>query len=320
MRITVLGAGVLGSILAAQLTQAGEEVILIARGSRAQFIQQHGVRLTGLANVTVPVHVVTDPRQVQTTDALIVVVKTYDTEAALASVNHMRVHSVFSIQNGVLKDEQLAHVFGWEQTLGAAAVLSGGVTPDGTVRWTVNEALYLGEWPTGISERVHTLTSVLSRAGIRTQASAQIQTVEWSKYVFIVSGMALAVLSRLETYRMFKDPDLARVGAMLEREIGLLAATLDIPLEDYGMMRAKTHNRVSLDAAVASIQANGAQLEAQGATAHKVSTLQDLERGRRLEVEEILGYAVRKGEELDVPLPTVDTCYRLITGINRSLL
>jgi len=55
------------------------------------------------------------------------------------------------------------------------------------------------------------------------------------------------------------------------------------------------------------------------APAHKLSTLQDLERSRRLEVEETLGYVVRKGAELDVPLLTLDTCYRLIAGINRWL-
>jgi len=55
-----------------------------------------------------------------------------------------------------------------------------------------------------------------------------------------------------------------------------------------------------------------------GATAHKVSILQDLERSRRLEVEEILGYAVRQGAELDLRLPTAETCYRLIRGIDQA--
>jgi ketopantoate reductase len=47
--------------------------------------------------------------------------------------------------------------------------------------------------------------------------------------------------------------------------------------------------------------------------------LQDLERGHRLEVEETLGYAVRKGAELHIPLPTIDVCYRLLAGVNRHL-
>ena len=61
--------------------------------------------------------------------------------------------------------------------------------------------------------------------------------------------------------------------------------------------------------AVATIRRLAAVMEAQ-APAHKLSILQDLERGRRLEIEETLGYAVRKGLELDVPLPTIDACSR----------
>ena len=53
---------------------------------------------------------------------------------------------------------------------------------------------------------------------------------------------------------------------------------------------------------------------------HKVSTLQDVERGKRLEVEETLGYAVRQGAALGVPTPTMDVCYHLIAGINHYLL
>jgi ketopantoate reductase len=76
---------------------------------------------------------------------------------------------------------------------------------------------------------------------------------------------------------------------------------------------------LSLEEAVARIRHSGEQMERRGDTAQKVSALQDLERRRRLEVEEILGYAVRKGAELGMELPTVTTCYRLLAGINRSL-
>jgi ketopantoate reductase len=55
------------------------------------------------------------------------------------------------------------------------------------------------------------------------------------------------------------------------------------------------------------------------APTHKISTLQDLERGRRLEFAETLGYAARKGAELGVPLPTITTCYRLIAPVHHAL-
>jgi ketopantoate reductase len=51
----------------------------------------------------------------------------------------------------------------------------------------------------------------------------------------------------------------------------------------------------------------------------KISALQDLEQGKRLEVEETLGYAVRQGAALGIPTPTMDVCYKLIAGINHYL-
>ena len=318
MKVVILGAGALGSIVGGHLARAGEEVTIIARGQRAAYLQQHGITLTGLADFTVPVAVTTQPQTLLRADVLVVAVKTYDTESALESVRHLEVGSALSLQNGVLKDEQLAHTFGRDRILGAAAFLSGGVTPDGPVRFTVNEYLVLGELPAGVSPRVQTLVGALVNAGIRAEAVPQIQTVEWSKYALFMSWMAPAVLTRLTSYKFQTHPDAAAVVARLVRETGLLAARLGIPLEDREPLPIKALCSRPLVEAVAMIRQFGAVMEAR-APAHKVSTLQDLERGRPLEVEETLGYAVRKGAELGMQLPTLETCYGLIAGINRSL-
>lgn len=318
MKIVILGAGALGSIIGGLLARAGEEVTIVARGQRAASLRQHGITLTGLVDFTVPVAVTTEPQTVREADVLVVAVKTYDTEPALESVRHLRIGSVLSIQNGVLKDEQLAHAFGRDKTLGAAAFLSGAVTPAGTVHFTVNEYLVVGELPAGMSPRVEAIVTALVKAGISAEAVPQVQDVEWSKYALFVSGMALAALTRLPTHEFAAHPDTATVMARLVRETGLLAARLGIALEDRAPLPIKTLCSVPLAEAVATIRDFGAVMKAR-APAHKISTLQDLERGRRLEVEETLGYAVRKGAELGVPLPTMDTCYRLIAGINESL-
>lgn len=318
MKIVILGAGALGSIIGAHLVHAGEDVIFIARGQRAAFLQQHGIVVTGLVDFTVPVTVTTHPHEVQAADVLFVTVKTYDTEPALASLRHLRAHSVLSLQNGVLKNEQLARIFGWEHVLGAAAVVSGEVLPDGAVRFTLNERLALGELPEGTSERAQGLAATLLRAGLRAEVSPYIQTTEWSKYVLFVGGMALASLTRLASAKLLSDPDGALLMARLVRELGHIATRLGISLEDAGLLPIKTLCGGSLPEAVEHVQRVGAVMS-ERAPAHKVSTLQDLERGRRLEVEETLGYAVRKGAELDVPLPTVETCYKLLAGVNRHL-
>jgi 2-dehydropantoate 2-reductase len=131
-----------------------------------------------LVDFTVPVRVLTDPQQVHNADILMVTVKTYDMASALESVKHVDVDSVLSIQNGVLKNEQLAQTFGWAKVLGAMAAFSGGVLPTGTVRFTVNQGLYLGELPEGMSSRVQTLGNLFARAGIMAQVTPSIQSFE----------------------------------------------------------------------------------------------------------------------------------------------
>jgi 2-dehydropantoate 2-reductase len=318
MKIVILGGGALGSLIGAHLTRAGEEITLLARGQRARLIREKGVTVTGLANFNVPVKVAENPNELQEADLLLVAVKTYDTEDALKTLNHFQVGSVLSIQNGVLKDEQLTQYFGKEKTLGAAATIGGEVMPTGDVRMTFNGVLYLGELPEGASKRVQTLAAGLARSGLNVEASSQIRSLEWGKYIIFTSFMSLSVLVRLELYKIFKDPNLAYLVAMLSRETAQLAEKLNIPIYDFGVIPAKTFSSSSIEEAMASIRKNGEMMEARGA-AVKASALQDLERGRRLEVEEILGYAVRKGKELDLQLPTVETCYRLLNGINRYL-
>ena len=318
MKIVILGAGALGTVLSAHLARAGEDVTLLARGNRAAFLQEHGATITGLVDFTVPVRVVTDPSQVHDADALIVTVKTYDMDTALQSVKHIDVGSVLSIQNGVLKDEQLAAIFGWDKVLGAMAAFSAEVLPTGTVRFTTNQGFYLGEVPEGVSDRVQTLATTLERAGIVAKVTTSIQSVAWSKYVILVSGMALAVLTRLETYRFLQDPQTASVMASILHEMAHLATTQGIALEDIGFFQAKTLSQLSLADTVAHLRHQGEQRALQAPT-HKVSTLQDLEQGKRLEVEETLGYAVRQSAALGIPTPTMDTCYKLIAGINHYL-
>src|SRR5215831_4531513 len=166
MKIVILGAGALGTVLGDHLVRAGEDVTLLARGQRAAYLQAHGATSTGLVDFTVPVHVVTDPSHIRDADVLIVTVKTYDMVSALASVKHLDVGSVLSIQNGVLKDEQLAQTFGWAKVLGAMVFTGAEVLPTGIVRFTLNQGVYLGELPAGTSARVQSLGDTLERVGI----------------------------------------------------------------------------------------------------------------------------------------------------------
>ena len=318
MKMVILGAGALGTVLGAHLARAGEDVTLLARGQRAAYLQEHGATITGLVDFTVPVRVVTDPSHIRDADVLIVTVKTYDMASALASVKHLDVGSVLSIQNDVLKNEQLARTFGWEQVLGATGIVSAEVLPTGMVCFTANQGFYLGELPAGTSGRVQTLADTVERAGIVAQVTPSIQALEWAKYVSWVCLMVPAVLTRLESYKMLQETPLASVMATILHEMAQIATTQGIALEDMAFFPTKTLCQLALGDLVTQLQQMGDRWASLLPT-HKISALQDLERGKRLEVEETLGYAVRQSAALGIPTPTMDTCYKLIAGINHYL-
>jgi 2-dehydropantoate 2-reductase len=316
MKFVVLGAGALGTIIAGHLTRSGEDVILVGRGKRAEYLRENGITVTGLADFTVPCRIVENTRDVSKTDVLIITVKTYDMAAALAGIHHIDVTSVLSVQNGVLKNEQLADVYGMDKVLGAAAFFSGELLADGSARFTLNRSFSIGELPEGTSQRVHDIVGILEKAGIHAEAAPMIQTVEWSKFIGWIGLMPLAVLTRVETHKFLSDEDTAAIGVRIMREAGALSEALGIPLEDTPPIPVKTIASADEPEAVGAMLKVGSLMRA-NVPGHRVSTLQDLERGKRLEVEETLGYVVRKAGEENIDVPTIETCYRLIAGINR---
>src|SRR5215831_16297967 len=318
MKMVILGAGALGTVLGAHLARAGGDVTLTARGQRAAYLQVHGATLTGLVDFTVPITVVTDPQQVHEADILVIAVKTYDMESALQSIKHMQVESALSLQNGVLKNEQLAQTFGWDKVLGAMTHFSAEVLPMGTVRFRTNQGCYLGELPEGTSPRVQTLGDIFERVGIAVQVTPHIQSFEWSKYVAWVCLMAPAVLTRLESYKILQDPQMASITAAIFHEMAQLATRRGLALYDIALFPTKTLSQLAFDDTVTHIRQIGARWASLIPTA-KVSTLHDLEQGKRLEVEETLGYAVRQSAAIGLSTPTMDVCYKLIAGINHYL-
>ncbi len=150
---------------------------------------------------------------------------------------------------------------------------------------------------------------------VRQAASA---SFEWAKYLAFVRWMAPAVLTRLETYKCLQEAQTASIVAAILHEMTQIATARAIVLEDITFFPTKTLSQLACDDLVTHLQQMGDQLASQ-APLHKISTLQDLEQGKRLEVEETLGYAVRQSATLGIPTPTMDICYKLIAGINHAL-
>lgn len=311
MHFSILGAGALGTILAAHLVRSGHDVIVLARGKRAQFLRTHGLIVHGLAELRARCEVAEDPAQLRSTDCLIIGTKAIDTLKNTQALAHVQLGCVFSMQNGVIKDELLAQVFGPAAVVGAMADFSGELLGNGEVLFTRNVALDLGEIGGDLSQRVTTIASTIDAAGVRCTAVPDIRTREWSKFVAWAGMLPLAALTRLNSWRYLLDEQGAQLAVRLVREVGQLAQTLQIPLRDQSPLPAVTLIRGSEREAVATVQEIGRRFR-ENAPEHRMSALQDIERGTPLEIDETLGFAVRKAEELGLPVPTLKTCYQLL--------
>jgi 2-dehydropantoate 2-reductase len=312
----ILGAGAMGSILAAHLARSGRRVVLLARGQRARDIEQRGVRITGLAEISESVPVLTDVSRFTSADVFIVATKTHGTDAALHALRHAEVGAALSIQNGLMKNDQLAAVWGADHVLGALADTSGELLPSGETLFTRNERISIGELQGGTSPRAQRIAETIDASGVRAGAVPDIRSLEWSKFAAWTGMMVLTVTTRAVTWKVLADPGTSLVLARLVREVAALAAACNVPLSDHAPLPVASIARGSEAEAVAAIRALGQRLKA-AAPNHRMSALQDLEAARPLEIAETLGAAVRLANQMALPLPLLESCWALASGIDR---
>ncbi|MDQ2641786.1 MAG: 2-dehydropantoate 2-reductase [Pseudomonadota bacterium] len=311
----ILGAGAMGTIFGAYLARAGHSVAMLVRERRAEQIRTDGLRVTGLEDFTVQVPVLTDASQLRRAGVLVVAMKTLGTAAALGPLRHVHFDGVLSLQNGAFKNDRLVEAFGRHAVIGALSDASGELRPDGSVLFTRNVMTLVGDLE-GDGARAAALASLLERAGIRTRAVPDITGREWSKFCGWAGYMTMAVATRAVSWKVVLDADGARLIARVAREMAALAAARGITLSDDSMLPIVSMARgTEEEAAAAVIRKN----EAMQATAplHRMSSLQDFEAGRPLELEETVAVALREGRAHGVPMPTLDALYLLCRTLQR---
>lgn len=317
-QFAILGAGAIGTILGAHLARAGHSVVMLVRERRGRQIQAEGLRIKGLADFSIPVQVLTDPTQLRRADTLIVAMKTTGTAQALEPLRGADIGVAFSIQNGVWKNEQLSRTFGAERVLGSLANTSGELMPSGEVLFTRNVNLFLGELGGGDSARAQSIAKTIDASGVRATAVPDIVPREWTKFVAWAGLMVLSVTTRVVTWRYLSDPDSAVVLVRMVREVGALADAVGVEVTGHDALLPvrKILDGSEREAVEVVLQA-GRDFRAK-ASEHRMSSSQDLEAGRPLEIEETLGYAVRKAAELKVSMPVLEAAYHLVTAIDRT--
>jgi 2-dehydropantoate 2-reductase len=289
MRFAMFGAGGIGGFIGGRLAHAGEPVAFIARGKHLEAMRRDGLYLkTPEGDVHVPKVVATsDPKTVGPVDALFFSVKLWDMEAAAESARPLIGPQtvVVTFQNGVEKEDVLSRIFGPEHVLGGFGYISTEIESPGVIlKKGELERFVIGERDGSTSARVTALRDVCVNAGIKMEASTEIERGIWEKFVFLSCNAAMTALLRLPLGPIRENPQSRALLLDALREVVAVANAKGVGLPaDYAEQR------------LAFIDTLAPQTRASMAV--------DLERGNRLEVPWLSGAIVRMGRELGVATP-----------------
>ncbi len=321
MRVVILGAGGVGSVIAGYLTRAGDEAIMIARPGHAAAVQAHGLQLRGFDNFNVRVPALADASSLRDADMLIIAVKTKDMDRALAGVAHLKVGGVASVQNGVVKNEQLARVFGWDKVVGSTTMIGATLVRDGEVEYTLDGVTFFGELDKRPSSRVTQIVEAFVRSGLKAAAADDIVSVEWTKQAFQNPFAPLSAITRLPVHNVWSSPQLATLAVHMFREVAAVATAHGVALSEHpawSLFNMRIMRDAPFEEAVRKLVEVGQQVTASGRTHIIPSMLQDVLAGKQTEIEETVGYVFHEGQRLGIPVPYTEVVYRTVKAIEEN--
>jgi 2-dehydropantoate 2-reductase len=288
MRIAVLGSGGVGGYFGGRLAAAGYDVVFVARGAHLGALRTGGLRIDspkGDVNLT-SVAATDDPRTIGPVDVVFFTVKLYDTDKAVALLPPLIGSDtvVISFQNGIDAVDTLTRAVGREHTAGGTAFVSAIVAEPGVIRHTANDRLTFGELNGVRSPRLERLWEAGRAAGFDARLSENIEFDIWAKFVWLSVFSGMTTVTRLPIGPIRENPD-------------LLAMCQAAGLESMAVARAKGVRLPTkvFDDMIVGFQ----QLPPQA----KSSMLEDLERGKPLELSWLSGAVVRIADELAVATP-----------------
>lgn len=317
MEFTIVGAGALGTILAAHLIDRNHHVNLIARGQRANDIAIHGLRMHGLRALKLPGATITQTKQLKSAEILIFAVKTHQLANAIDSVSHLKPACTFSVANGVVKNRQLADAYGAHAVVGCMANFSGELENDGRVNFTRNVCLHLGSIKGYQGPAASDVAATINAAGIVTAAVDNIESVEWSKFVGWVALFSVSIIARTVTGEFLSNPQFAEIIVSIIKEAGALAKLRGIILIDQSPLPVDSIVSGSFDDAINQVRQVGNDMLVQ-APDHRMSSLQDLLKHRSLEINETVGYLIDEANRAGLDTPVLKLCYQIGLGLDRA--
>lgn len=301
MRILVMGAGAIGSMVGARLADE-HEVTLVGRRAHVRAIDAQGLEITGHTQRTVDVDARTDAGEMAPVDVVFLTVKAYQTAAALEDASAAIGPETFvvTLQNGLGNVEGIARRVGESRTI-------GGTTSHGCIFHGPGRVEHTGVGDTVIGPVDppdlpvhHQLAEALSDVGITTEVVEEIHPQLWAKVAVNAAINPLTAITGLPNGALLEMSRLEALAKRTATEVEQVAHSEGIDVED-------------------GVWADRAQRVAKRTAHNRSSMLQDVERGRRTEIDAICGRVAELAERHGVSAPCNETLHALVKGIEATL-
>lgn len=315
MKICIFGAGAIGGYMGAKLAQAGVDVSLVARGPHLAAMQAKGLTLIeeGCEPVTVQVRASADAAELGTQDYVIVTLKAHSVPAVVGAMQPLigEHTTIVSGVNGVpwwyfhkiggpLEGTRLHSVdpgnvqwdgFGPDRVLGCVVYPAAEVSIPGTIRHIEGNRFSLGEPDGSTSDRAVALSQALRSAGLKAPVRPRLRDEIWVKLWGNLSFNPISALTLATLDVLCTDPGTREVARRMMLEAQVIGEKLGVtfPID--------VERRIDGGAAVG---------------AHRTSMLQDLDAGRPMEIDALIGSVQELGRITATPTPTIDTVLALV--------
>jgi len=306
-RVCVIGAGTIGSLLAAHLSRRCQVWVLTRRPEHARALERDGLRVSGKSEFVARPRATSDAAELPPFDLGIIAAKATDLERVGARLAGLSPDAtMMTIQNGLGAEEAIARHGSWP-LISSVTFMSGTRHSDTHVEYELDTATWLGPWaprPPAMAV-VEAVAALIAAAGLRAQAFADLLPAQWSKLIFNSAINSVSALTELPHVALFADEQaLGPVVRALIDEGRAVAAASGIELyEDPWEMNLL---------AVARGETNRSDY------AHLPSMLEDVLARRPTEVDFIAGAVVREAARLGVRVPVTAALHRLIKGREAS--
>ncbi len=309
MKFAIVGAGAVGAYMAARMARAGENVTLLARGRQFAAMRETGVRVVSpTGDFTARPAVTNDPACLAGADVVFLAVKAHSLPAFAphlaggASV-------VVSLQNGVpwwfapgLESVDpggvLTAAIEPARVAGGIVYFAAEIPEPGVVRHVEGSRVTIGEPAGGRSERCPKISAALVAAGLRCPVTQHIRQEIWVKLLGNLAFNPISALTRATLAAMARDAGVREVVVEIMREAVRLGEAMGI------------ETPISIEQRIAGAEKVGE---------HKTSMLQDLEAGRRLELDAIAGAVLELAARHGVSMPHTRAVYACTKLLARTL-